>query len=54
VETADVDQESRDLSVRNPNTPEAAELRSPQMILDEIAALDAESARVLARLRELL
>lgn len=43
-----------DLTVRNPNAPEAETLRSPQEILDEIAALDAESAEILARVRELL
>ena len=43
-----------DLTVRNPNAPESEPLRSPQEILDEIAALDAESADILAHLRELL
>ena len=43
-----------DLTVRNPNAPEAEALRSPAAILDEIARLDAESAEVLARIRELL
>jgi type I restriction enzyme M protein len=43
-----------DLTVRNPNEPEAEALRSPQEILDEIATLDAESAEILARVRELL
>jgi type I restriction enzyme M protein len=43
-----------DLTVRNPNAPEAEALRSPAEILDEIARMDAESAKVLARVRELL
>lgn len=43
-----------DLTVRNPNAPEAESLRSPSEILDEIARLDAESAEVLTRVRELL
>jgi type I restriction enzyme M protein len=43
-----------DLTVRNPNAPEAEALRSPAEILDEIARLDAESAHVMARVRELL
>jgi type I restriction enzyme M protein len=43
-----------DLTVRNPNAPESEALRSPAEILDEIARLDAESAEVLARVRELL
>jgi type I restriction enzyme M protein len=37
-----------DLSVKNPNGGEAVAHRSPQDIMDEIAALDAESADVLA------
>jgi len=40
--------------VKNPNEAEAVELRSPQEILAEIAALDAESAQVLARIGGLL
>ena len=34
---------SKPPSVKNPNATQAAELRSPQEILAEIAALDAES-----------
>jgi type I restriction enzyme M protein len=49
-----IDPATCDLTVRNPNAPEAEALRSPQAILDEIAALDAESADILARVRELL
>ena len=43
-----------DLSVKNPNGGEAVVHRSPQDIMDEIAALDAESADVLAKIRALL
>jgi type I restriction enzyme M protein len=49
-----IDLATCDLNVRNPNAPEAEALRSPQEILDEIAALDADSAEILARVRELL
>ena len=49
-----IDRTTWDLSVRNPNAPEAAPLRAPEAILDEIAALDAESARLLERVRALL
>ena len=45
---------SHDLSVKNPNGNEAVAHRSPQDIMDEIAALDAESAEVLAKIRERL
>lgn len=54
VETAALDRQTWDLSARNPTAPDARELRSPEAILDEIAALDAESARVLERVRALL
>ena len=49
-----IDPATFDLMVRNPNAPEAEALRSPQEILDQIAALDTESAEILARVRELL
>jgi type I restriction enzyme M protein len=49
-----VDEESYDLSVKNPNAPEEEPLRSPEEILAEIEALDAESAKVLAGIREML
>ena len=54
VNITDVDPDTFDLSPKNPNEPEEAPLRSPEEILDEIAALDAESADVLAGIRELL
>ena len=49
VQVADLDQESLDLSVRNPNAEEEAPLREPVDILAEIAALDRESVTVLAQ-----
>jgi len=54
VEAASVDQATFDLSVKNPNGSEVAAQRSPREILDEIAALDAESALVLAKIRALV
>jgi type I restriction enzyme M protein len=54
AETADVLRDTWDLSIKNPNAPDAAELRPPAAILDEIAAWDAESARLLERIRALL
>ena len=54
VDVADVDTATYDLSVKNPNGGEEITHRSPQDILDEIAALDAESAEVLANIRALL
>ncbi len=54
VEIADIDKATFDLSVKNLNGGEAVIHRSPQEIMDEIAALDAESAEVLANIRALL
>jgi type I restriction enzyme M protein len=54
VDAASIDPESFDLSVKNPNGGEKAAHRSPREILDEIAALDAESAKALASIRDLL
>ena len=48
VDVTNVDVESFDLSVKNPNAPEAEPLREPRVIMEEIAALDAESAEILA------
>ena len=54
VDAASVDQATFDMSVKNPNGGEAAAQRSPSEILDEIAALDAESTQVLAKIRALV
>ena len=54
VDGADIDSTTWDLSVKNPDGGEEIVHRSPLEILDEIAALDAESAKVLARIRALL
>src|SRR6185312_12332071 len=54
VDVADVDPKTFDLSVKNPNGGEAVAHRSPQAIMEEIAALDAESAAVLARIGALV
>ncbi len=54
VEVADIDIVTWDLSVKNPNGGDAVALRTPQDILDEIAALDVESAEVLAVIRGLV
>ncbi|MEI6415680.1 MAG: N-6 DNA methylase, partial [Pseudomonadota bacterium] len=54
VDAATIDRITFDLSVKNPNGGEAASHRNPEDILDEIAALDAESAGVLASIRGLL
>ncbi len=54
VKATDVDQSTFDLSVKNPNGNEVIAHRSPQAIMAEIKALDAEGAEVLAGIRALL
>ncbi len=54
VEVATIDRTTFDLSVKNPNGGEEVTHRSPEAIMDEIAALDAESANVLMSIRRLL
>jgi len=54
VDVENIDKTSHDLSVKNPNGGGETTHRSPQDILDEIAALDAESAEVLATIRGML
>jgi type I restriction enzyme M protein len=54
VDIAGVDTATFDLSVKNPDGGEEVAHRTPQAILDEIAALDAESAEVLDKIRALL
>jgi type I restriction enzyme M protein len=54
VHSKDIDKEIFDLSVKNPNGGEEIKYRTPQEIMGEIAALDAESAEVLANIKALL
>ena len=54
VDTANLDKATYDLSVKNPNGGDEVAIRTPQEILDEISALDAESAEVLATIRGLV
>ncbi|MBT9496931.1 MAG: N-6 DNA methylase [Zoogloea sp.] len=54
VDVAGVDTATYDLSVKNPNGGAEVIHRSPQEIMDEIAALDAESAEVLGTIRGVL
>ncbi|MGZ9214259.1 MAG: N-6 DNA methylase [Candidatus Binatia bacterium] len=54
VDAKSIDPTTFDLSVKNPNGGEEITHRSPEIIMNEIAALDAESAQVLAGIRDLL
>jgi type I restriction enzyme M protein len=54
VGVACIDSATYDLSVKNPNEVDDVALRTPQDIIDEIAALDMESAEALATIRGLV
>lgn len=54
VDVSKIDQTTFDLSVKNPNGSEEVKHQSPQAIMDEIAALDVECAKVLGKIKSLL
>jgi type I restriction enzyme M protein len=54
VDVKSIDQKTFDLSMKNPNGDEEVNHRSPKEIMDEIAALDAESSAVLRSIKALL
>ena len=54
IAISDINQSTYDLSVKNPNIEEAAPLREPKAIIDDIIALDKESEAILAKIQELL
>ncbi|MBT4662721.1 MAG: N-6 DNA methylase [Candidatus Marinimicrobia bacterium] len=54
VNMADVNTNTYDLSVKNPNTPEEAPLRSPEEILTEMETLDSETKDILGSIKELI
>jgi len=54
VDAKSIDQRIFDLSVKNPNGGEEIAHRNLEEIMDEIAALDAESAEVLGSIKTLL
>ena len=54
VDVKSINETTFDLSVKNPNGGDEIAHRSPKEIMAEIAALDAESAKVLAKIKALL
>ena len=54
INVSDVDTGSYDLSTKNPNTPEEAPLRDPAVIIENIAAIDEQTASLLAEIKEML
>ena len=54
VARADLDLDTLELSVRNPNGPEEAPLRSPEEIIADMLARDVETAEILQGIRAML
>jgi len=54
INVANIDETTFDLSVKNPNTPEEAPLRTPEVILAEIERLDMETNTILKSIKELI
>ena len=54
INRVEIDEETYVLSVKNPNAPEEAPLRSPEEIIDDMLERDAETAAILEKIRGLL
>ena len=54
VDIKDINQTTSDLSVKNPNKKDETVLREPKVIIDEIKALDEESAAIMKKIKGLI
>ena len=54
LKIGDINQESYDLSVKNPNLPVEAPLRDPNEILKEMEILDSKTNVILKSIKEFL
>lgn len=54
LKVKELDEKTLDLSVKNPNLPEEAPLRSPEEILEEMEKLDEETNSILKSIKELI
>ena len=54
VDIKDINIETFDLSVKNPNKQDEITFREPNIIIEEIASLDKESNQILKKIKELL
>lgn len=54
LKVSDIDETNFDLSTKNPNTPEEAPLRSPEVILTEMESLDKETKIILNQIKALI
>ena len=54
LDIENIDENTYDLSVKNPFTPDEAELRSPKKILEEMESLDKETNDILTSIKEFI
>lgn len=54
LKVSDIDETTFDLSTKNPNTPEEAPLRKPEVILAEMESLDKETKIILNQIKALI
>ena len=54
VPMGEMDKSTWDLSAKNPNEPKAEPLRSPEQIISDMLARDADTAKILEDIREML
>ena len=54
LNAGELDAATYDLSVKNPNTPEEAPLRAPEVIIKDMLTRDEETAKILADIRGML
>ena len=54
IDVADINKETYDLTVNNPNTVEEVDNRTPEEIIAEIEQLDAKASEALKAIKELL
>ena len=54
IDVTDVNKDTYDLTVNNPNTVEEVDSRTPQEIIAEIEQLDAKASEALKAIKELL
>lgn len=54
LKLAEIDEATYNLSVKNPNTPDEAPLRTPEEILQEMKSLDQETKQLLTEIEELI
>ena len=54
LKPSNVDSETLDLSVKNPNKNDEVVYRTPEEIIAEMVELDKQSAEILAKIKELV